>query len=180
MPFDVVHLRTRHEKMHTSKRISGYERQFCRQGDIDKSRCPQCTFSLGTAFFSHFFLVVNMGFCESQAVVFSPCEAPLLSHRWLFFIRDSHQTWLVSANWWSQQSSKKPFSRIVTIRVKNHLHNVFYEFHNTIFSRTTLMFSMCTFIFRQLPWTQNPFFAKTLCACDKTLPHVRFVIRFGL
>jgi hypothetical protein len=172
MPCDDSYLRTRHDKVRTSKRISGSLLQFCRQGEIDKSRCPQCPFLLGTAFFSYFFLVVKMAFCESQPCCFSHIEVPKTSRYLLVFIRDSPKTSLVSSYWWSQKFSNKPFPRNIAIRVESHLHNVFCDFRNTMFFLTTIMFSLCTCIFTKLLCSQNPFFWKTLCACDKSLPHV--------
>ncbi len=76
MPCDESYLRTRHDKVRTSKWKSGSQQQFYRQVEIDITRCPQCPFSLGTALFSYFFLVVKMAFCKSEPGCFSHIEVP--------------------------------------------------------------------------------------------------------
>ncbi len=89
--WDLSYPRAWHEKMRTSKRITQSLREFLRQDDIHKSRCPQWTVSLGTAFFSYFYFAMKRAFCESQAVFFSHSEAHLQAYWWLFFIRDSQK-----------------------------------------------------------------------------------------
>ena len=110
------YLRTRHDKKRISKRKSGSQQQFYREVEIDITRCPQCPFSLGTALFSYFFLVVKMAFCESEPGCFSHIEVPKTSRCSLFVIRDSPKTSLVSSYRWSQKCSIKALFRNIVIR----------------------------------------------------------------
>jgi hypothetical protein len=66
-----------HAEMPPSKRKTHSLRKILRQDDTHKSRCAQWNFSLGTAFFSDCFLVVDSAFCGYQALFFSHREAPL-------------------------------------------------------------------------------------------------------
>jgi hypothetical protein len=132
-------------------------------------------FSLGTAFFSYFFLVVKVAFGWSQAVFFSHGKAHLRPQLWLLFIRDSYKTWQDSGNWSAQKFSKKTFFRNIPKCVESALYNVIWGIQDTMFSLTPWLFCKWTCIFTQVPFSHNPFFSKTLWACDKILPHAWIV-----
>ena len=110
------YLRTRHDKKRSSKRKSGSQQQFKRHGETAITRCPQLLFFTGHSFFSYFFLVVKMSFCESEPCCFSHIEVPKTPRCLLFFIHDSPKTSLVRSYWWSQKFSTKALSRNIAIR----------------------------------------------------------------
>ena len=67
----------RHAEKPTLKRKTHSLRKILRPAHTHKSRCAQWKFSLGTAFFSYFFLVVESAFCGYQALFFFHREALL-------------------------------------------------------------------------------------------------------
>ena len=66
-----------HAEMAPLKRKTHSVRKILRPDHTHKSRCAQWKFSLGTAFFSYFFFVVDSAFCGYQALFFSHRQAPL-------------------------------------------------------------------------------------------------------
>ena len=161
--------------MPPSKRKTHSLRKILRQDDTHKSRCAQWNFSLGTAFFSDCFLVVDSAFCGYQALFFSHREAPLQASLWLFFMRDRQKICQDSGNWWSQKFSKKNLFRNIHTRVESALDNVFCEIQNICFSLPTWSICMWTCISTQWPCPFKEFFPKTLLTCDRTSPHAWFV-----
>ena len=144
--------------MPTLKRKTHSLRKILRQVHTHKSRCAQWKFSLGTAFFSYFFLVAESAFCGYQALFFSHREALLQASLWLFCMRDRQKICQDSGNWWSQKFFKKHFFWNIHTRVKSDLDNVFCEIQNTYFSLPTWLICMWTCISTQLPCPHKHFF----------------------
>ena len=143
-----------HAEMPTLKRKTHCLRDILRQVPTHKTRCAQWKFSLGTAFFSYFFLVVESAFCGYQALFFSHMEAPFHASLWLFFMRDRQKICQDSVNWWSHIFFKNHIFRNIHTRVERDLDNAFCEIQNVSFSLPTWVICMWTCSFTQLKCPQ--------------------------